>query len=62
MINRVIEYIDDMETVDELQERIDELEFERLFESDQHFRDLFFWSGLSLCIGVFIGMAVALVK
>ena len=28
------------------------------FDSSQHMRDLFFWSGLSLAIGIFIGMAV----
>ena len=29
------------------------------FDSTQHLRDIAFWSGLSLAIGIFIGMAVA---
>ena len=28
------------------------------FDSTQHIRDLAFWSGLSLAIGIFIGMAI----
>ena len=28
------------------------------FDSSQHLRDLAFWSGLSLLIGIFIGMAI----
>ncbi len=28
------------------------------FDSSQYIRDLAFWSGLSLAIGIFIGMAI----
>lgn len=36
----------------------DDKEWSDEFDSSQHIRDLAYWAGLSLCIGIFIGMAI----
>jgi len=43
----------------EVETKADDQEWSDDFDSTQHLRDIAFWSGLSLAIGIFIGMAVA---
>lgn len=55
-MNKRFDVYEEQDDYDELQAWSDD------FDSSQHLRDLFFWSGLSLAIGIFIGMAIMSIR